>query len=94
MYNLFNTLGLRTIIYEHKFQQILKIVDLAGINFSDFAITCFCASRIHCIPQSCMDNIENNADVQFIWCMLIFDWYKACTEVMVEMVFYLFENDQ
>ena len=29
-----------TIICGYKFKRILKIVDLAGINFSDFAITC------------------------------------------------------
>ena len=29
-----------TIIYGYKFYRILKIVDLAHINFSDFAIVC------------------------------------------------------
>ena len=29
-----------TIIYGYKFYRILKIVDLMGSNFSDFAITC------------------------------------------------------
>ena len=35
-----------TIIYGYKFWRILKIVDLAGINFSDFAITCSINSKM------------------------------------------------
>ena len=36
-----------TIIYGYKFQRILKIVDLASINFSDFAIICSINLKIY-----------------------------------------------
>ena len=35
-----------TIIYGYKFERILKIVDLARNNFSDFAITCSINSKM------------------------------------------------
>ena len=45
VYNIYMYLR-ATIIYGYKFYQIWKIVDLAGINFSDFAITCSINSKM------------------------------------------------